>query len=162
MAPRARAVTRESLGAWLLKGSPEVHPVGEHVRSTFSTITSRCVRPTYRTDLIEAGQPVLFWISGHDPCTPAGIYAQGQTTGRAQDAGTVDRWIEEADPGERTLVMPVELEPVEPPVLRSEIAEHPLLEQIEVMKMAAGSNPSFLSCEQLRALRSRWPQVRTG
>ncbi|KAA1426566.1 hypothetical protein [Nocardioides antri] len=149
MAPRARALTPESLGAWVLKTNPRQQPVGELVRSGFRTVTARCVRPTYRADLIAAGQPVLLWVSGGDPSIPAGIYAQGRTTGAAE-------------PGSPELTMPVELGPVEPPVLRAELVEHPLLGQIEVLKMAAGSNPSFITREGLRELTRRWPQVTVG
>ena len=146
MAPRGRAITRESLGAWVLKGSPLVQPMGELVRTGFARVTGRCVAPTYRTDLVEAGQAVLFWISGGDLSTPPGIYAQGRTTGRVEHDGTA-------------LVMPVELGPVSPPILRAEIVQHPSLARIEVVRMAAGSNPSFLSHQHVRALQNTWPQI---
>jgi hypothetical protein len=136
-------VTRESLGAWLIKVAPDAFPVEEHVRDGFRGVTTRCVRPSYRADLIERGQPVLLWVSGNESRVPAGIYAQGRTTGRV----------------DTELVMPVALAPLEPPILRAEIVAHPVLSSIEVVRMAAGSNPSFLSREHLDELRRRWPQV---
>jgi len=55
--------------------------------------------------------------------------------------------------------MPVKLKPLDPPILRSELLQHPVLSQMEVITMAAGSNPSFLTRDQLAELRSSWPHV---
>ena len=145
----SQAVDRTSLGAWLLKSSPDPLSRAEWLATGFAGLSARCVRRTYRVDLVAAGQPVLLWFSGDDREHPAGIYAQGRTTGRAVDEGG-------------TLEMPVALETVEPPVLRRELLEHPVLSSIEVVRMAAGSNPSFLTRAQLAELRQTWPQVTVG
>lgn len=144
----SQSVDRTSLGAWLLKSSPEPSRA-QWLATGFTGVEARCVRSTYRVDLVEAGQPVLLWFSGEDREHPAGIYAQGWTTG-----GVVD--------DDSTLRLPLTLEPVEPPVLRRELLEHPVLSRIEVVRMAAGSNPSFLSRAQLEELRQTWPQVKVG
>ena len=115
----------------------------------FETGSTWCVRPGYRADLVEPGQPVLLWVSGRSARTPAGIHAQGVTLGRADR--TTGR-----------LAVPMTFEPVSPPVLRADLLEHPVLACIEVVRMAAGSNPSYLTREQLRALRHGWPQVTVG
>ena len=157
----ARAVTRESLGAWLIKGSGTSPSTAALLSSGFTTVTTRCVRASYRTDLLEAGQPVLFWISGDEPGRPAGIYAQGRISGPAvpdpaapPDTGTVRR--------PAPLVVPLRLEPLDPPVLRSELLSHPDLAMLEVLRMPAGSNPSFLTRAQLDAVREQWPEVTVG
>ena len=149
MARQSRAVTRETLGAWLLKSSPDSSPVDEFLRTELGTVTERCIRPSYRADVVVAGQPVRLWVSGHDDVHPAGLYAQGRTTGPAQ---------READ----QLAMPVRLSGIDPPVLRRELLAHRLLSQLEVIRMAAGSNPSFLTREQLRELGRLYPQVTGG
>ncbi len=146
MGTQDRAVTSGTLGAWLVKASPEVLPVAEMVRTGFETLTSRCVRPTYRAELIRAGQPVLLWISGRHPRHPAGVYAAGHTTGPVQQDDT-------------ELYMPVRLHPVVPVVAREQILAHPGLAGLEVVRMPAGSNPSYLDVEQYRALRVAFPQV---
>lgn len=152
VAPGARAVTPETLGAWLIKTNPRVSPVDELAGRGFRDVTSRCVTRSYRTDLVEAGQPVLLWVSGNDPRVPAGIHAQGHTTG-----GLVG-----ADGGASELVLPVALEPVDPPILRAELVGDPRLRQIEVVRMPAGSNPSYVTRGQLRELAARWPQLTVG
>lgn len=159
MATNARAVTANTLGAWLIKGSEDVYPVDKLIRNRFSTVTGWSLRETYRTDLIKPNQPVLFWISGSSKIYPAGIYAEGHTTGIAMADVADDEWVDPAERGRSKLFMPVELRPLAAPVLRSDLLRHPSLSQIEVLKMAAGSNPSFVTPADLAALRSDWPQV---
>jgi hypothetical protein len=142
------AVSEASLGAWLVKASPSGLQVGEAVRTSFRTVTRRCVRPSYRVDLVRAGQPVLLWVSGRDPEHPAGIYATGHTTGPVEHGDEVS--------------MPLHLEPVEPFVARTEIlVEHDLL-GLEVIRMPAGSNPSYLDIAQYRTLRQAFPRLHIG
>lgn len=148
MTPVRRAVTAQNLGAWLVKGHRTVSQVDELVQSGFVTVAGWCVRPSYRTGLVEPGQPVLFWVSGGDRDHPTGIYAQGTTTDRPEP---------ESDGAK--LVLPLRLEPLTQPVLRTELLGHPVLRELEVLRMAAGSNPSFLDREQLTELRRQWPQV---
>lgn len=147
----SRAVTPESLGAWVLKASPRVGAVEELVATGFRSVTARCVRPTYRAGLVAAGQPVLFWVSGGLARIPAGIYARGRTTGPAT--------VSEAEAEEPGLVMPVRLEALATPVLRRELLAHPVLRAIEVLRMPAGSNPSFLTRDQVAELDLTWPQL---
>ena len=143
-----RAVTAPTLGAWLVKGNRGVSSVDELVRTGFASVTGWCVRPSYRTELVEPDQPVLFWVSGGDGHRPSGIYAQGRTRG----------WPE-PEPEGLKLVLPLSLEPLAQAVPRAELLEHPVLREAEVLRMAAGSNPSFLTREQLVELRRQWPQV---
>jgi hypothetical protein len=136
----ARALTDETLGAWVVKVDPSRRQ-GD-VDDVLTGASAWCVRPTYRTGLVTAGEPVLLWLSGGD----AGFHAQGRTTGPAYDDG-----------GRRAV--PVEVRPLDPLVLRTALRAHPVLAGIEVLTMPAGSNPSYLSREQLRALRDGWSQV---
>lgn len=146
MPPKASALTESLLGAWLVKARPGALPVAEVVATGFATITHRCVRPTYRAELIRPGQSVLLWVSGGDREHPAGVYAAGHTTGPVGHDRT-------------ELAMSVRLRPVDPVVPRAEILAHPVLRDLEVIRMPAGSNPSYLDIEQYRALRSAFPQV---
>ena len=161
MAAPARAVTRESLGAWLIKGSGSSASTHDLLRTGFAGVVTRCVRGSYRTELVEAGQPVLFWISGDVAAHPAGIYAQGWTTGPAVPDPASEP---EPDAVRRSpaLVLPLRLQPVDPPVLRTELRSHPDLRALEVLRMPAGSNPSFLTRGQLAAVREQWPEVTVG
>lgn len=139
-----RALTADSLGAWLVKARGSDPATQAHARAGFADVDTRCVRPTYRTELVRAGQRVLLWVSGNEDDLPAGIHAQGRTTGAGSDG-----------------VIPVELTPVSPPLLRSELVGHPELAAMEVLRMPAGSNPSYVTPEQLRVLTEMCPELAT-
>ncbi|KQT90813.1 hypothetical protein ASG49_13820 [Marmoricola sp. Leaf446] len=145
--PGTRRLTVASLGAWLLKGDPRHDEIATLLGTGFAGLGTRCVRPSYRTELVAAGQPVLYWVSGRDPLHPAGLHGQGTVTGPVH-----------VDP-DLGPVLPLHLAPVAPPVLRAELLAHPVLADLEVLRMPAGSNPSYVTGEQLAALRAGWPQV---
>ena len=131
----ARPLSSETLGAWLVKASGAAPSTREHARTGFAGVETWCARPTYRTDLVVAGQPVLLWVSGSEPGLPAGIHARGRTTGPARDGA-----------------VPMVLAPLEQPLLRSELVGHPELVGLEVLRMPAGSNPSYVTPGQLAVL----------
>ncbi len=143
MAPADRAVSATSLGAWLLKADPS-SPGAQTLLTGGPFDVTRCVRRSYRTSLMEPGQRVLLWVSGRDPRTPAGIHAGGWVTGVARVAPGGD---------ERRLEVPLRLERLDRPVLREELLADPVLSRVEVIRMPAGSNPSYLSREELARLR---------
>jgi hypothetical protein len=138
----ARALTLDTLGAWLLKATGAAPSTRAHVSSGFAGVETWCVRPTYRSDLVAAGQAALLWVSGNEPGQPAGIYAYGRTTGRAGGG-----------------VMPLTLSPLSAPLLRSELAGHPELRAMEVLRMPAGSNPSYVTQAQLATLVEMCPEL---
>jgi len=137
-----RALTAATLGAWLVKAAGAAPSTRAHVRAGFAAVTTWCVRPTYRTELVAPGQPVLLWVSGSEAERPAGIYAHGRTTGPAEDG-----------------VMPIVLEPLTDPLLRSELLGHPGLAALEVLRMPAGSNPSYVTPGQLEVLVGMRPEL---
>lgn len=145
-----RRLTPDDLGAWLLKGNPVHDEVGELLHIGFADLATRCVRPSYRTTMLVAGQPLLYWVSGRDPRHPAGLHGQGRVLGPVED-----------DP-ELGPVVPVSLRLLEVPVRRTELLAHPVLADLEVLRMPAGSNPSYLTRAQLAALHEGWPQVTVG
>ena len=133
-------MTQASLGAWLLKADPTRAPMAQWRRTGFASVTSRCVRATYRAELVREGQPVLLWISGQDVEHPAGIHAAGRTTGP----------VVEDDDGP---AMQLALSAVDPVVLRSDLLAEPDLSRLEVIRMPAGSNPSFVTVEEFAIIR---------
>ena len=96
----------------------------------------RCVRPSYRLELIAAGQPVLLWVSGRDR---PGVHALGVVAGP----------VAPADGGP---VVPVRLTRLAEPVDRAELLADPVARDAEVLRMPAGSNPSWLSAAQYAAV----------
>lgn len=100
---------------------------------------TRCVRPSYRLDLMAPGQPCLLWVSGRvDP----GVHALGSVTAAP----------EEGDDGP---VVPVQLTLLPDPLPRAELLADQAARDAEVLRMPAGSNPSWLSAGQFAAVLDR-------
>ena len=101
---------------------------------------TRCVRRSYRLTLMSEGQPCLLWISGREQ---PGVHALGVLTG---PAGAED------DPA-----VPVRLTLLDEMIPRSELLADPRTRDAEVLRMPAGSNPSWLSPRQFAAVLERVP-----
>jgi hypothetical protein len=102
-------------------------------------VLSRCVRPSYRLRLMAAGQPVLLWLSGREQ---PGVHALGVLDGPVA-----------TDPDGS--VVPVRLTRLAEPIARAELLADPVARDAEVLRMPAGSNPSWLSRRQCDAVLTR-------
>ncbi|ABS05687.1 hypothetical protein FHR75_003401 [Kineococcus radiotolerans] len=123
----------EDVACWLLKsaGWPAELTAGGGVQRLH-----RCLRRSYRLDLVSPGQPCLLWVSGR---VRPGVAAVGRVVGHP---GADDR-------------VEVELLPLAVPVARAELLGDGRFRDAEVVRMAAGSNPSYLRADQLAAVRER-------
>jgi hypothetical protein len=125
-------LTRDDVACWVLKTAGEVE-VGE---------LTRCVRPSYRLGLMVPGQPCLLWRSGrHDP----GVHALGVLTGEPRDGAVPVRFTRLAEP-----------------VPRAELVADPVFGAAEVIRMPAGSNPSWLTAAQYAVVLARTGAARLG
>jgi hypothetical protein len=135
-------VTRLSptdVACWVVKSSRPPDqiepgwPTGTHHRLV------RCLRRSYRLDLMRAGDPCLLWISGR---SAPGVHAVGVLAGKPT----------EADGGPEVAL---DLTLLPEPVLRAELLADPVAAGAEVLRMPAGSNPSWLSAAQFAVVRAR-------
>jgi hypothetical protein len=134
-------LTPADVACWVLKTSrPPDEIVPGWCPGTERELT-RCVRPSYRLELMDAGQPCLLWLSG--PRRP-GVHALGVL------AGPPD--VDAAGP-----VVPVRLILLTRPVGRTDLLADPAVRDAEVLRMPAGSNPSWLSPAQFAAVLARVP-----
>ncbi len=127
------------IACWVFKSA--VHPadLAPGWRPGAGRAMTRCVRPSYRIDLMASGQPCLLWVSGRvDP----GVHALGSLTAPP----------EEGDDGP---VVPVELTLLPDPLPRAELLADPVIRDAEVLRVPAGSNPSWLSADQFAAVLHR-------
>ena len=129
------------VACWVLKSTrpPEQIEPGWRVGTALGL--TRCVRRSYRLDLLHPGQPVLLWVSGR---TAPGVHALGEVTGEA----------EERDDGP---VVAVRLARLPSPVPRAALLADPAANDAEVLRMPVGSNPSWLSPEQYAAVLDHLP-----
>jgi hypothetical protein len=127
------------VGCWLLKTSsaPQVVLPGWAPGETQEL--TRCLRPSYRLHLMRPGQPVLLWLSGRDR---PGVHATGVLAG---DVGT-----DGSGP-----VAVVRLTLLADPVPRADLLADPAVRDAEVLRVPAGSNPSYLTPAQYAAVLAR-------
>lgn len=151
---RERAVTPETLGAWLLKANPLTYPIADWIRERPDRpITAWSVQQNYRSAMMQAGQLVYLWVSGNGRDIESGVWGHGRVTGQC-DVGAPDReWLDKDAAARATYFAMVEIEFLASPVTRSTLSAAPEFEDLEVLRTPNGSNPSFLTHDQARAMR---------
>ncbi|MGY1593418.1 hypothetical protein ACI79D_15710 [Geodermatophilus sp. SYSU D00708] len=129
------------VACWVLKSTrpPDVIDPGWPVGGAREL--TRCVRRSYRLDLMAPGGPCLLWVSGR---TAPGVHALGELAAEP----------EERDGGP---VVAVRLVRLATPVPRADLLADPAAADAEVLRMPAGSNPSWLSPGQFAAVLAHLP-----
>lgn len=149
----AERLTEDDIACWVVKS--RTAPAGllaDWSAGTTRELT-RCLRRTYRLDLVEPGQLCLLWLSGKDR---PGVQAVGRLTSGLSRAGEGD-----CSPQEQQVDVSWHL--LREPVARADLMADPVFSGAEVLKMPLGSNPSYLTPEQLAALREHLaPEVLTA
>jgi EVE domain len=150
----ARAIDRNSLGAWLLKANPTLWDISGFLQSGENRIRSWAVQPGYRSRLMAPGDRVLFWISGDGRSGLArGIWGDGEVIAAAED------WVDAApgfwrDDTARAAVrarVQVSITFLTEPVTAEELRARGLTD-LEVLRIPQGANPSWVSRSQLAVL----------
>jgi hypothetical protein len=132
-------LTAEDVACWVLKSTRPPAQLEPGWAPGATRTLRRCVHPSYRLGLMVPGAPVLLWVSGRDR---PGVHALGSLTGPVRP--TADGPAVE-----------VRLTALTDPVARAELLADPAARDAEVLRMPAGSNPSWLSAEQYAAVLAR-------
>lgn len=137
MARPVPRLTADDVACWVLKSNHPPEALLRRWRPGTTTVLDRCVRPSYRLTLMSPGQPCLLWVSGRDR---PGVHALGEVAGPVDDAApggpaVAVRWTRLAQP-----------------VDRAGLLADPATRAAEVLRMPAGSNPSWLSAGQYAAV----------
>jgi predicted RNA-binding protein with PUA-like domain len=127
-----RAVTLETLGAWVIKCNPSRTDV-EPMRAAGETKPSWCVADNYRSRLIRPGQKVLFWVSAHPR---RGFWGVGEVTGDV----TLD---------DGQLHVPVHIPLFDEPLTAAELNSIAGLDSMEVFRSPQQANPSWVTTAEL-------------
>src|SRR3954451_20028073 len=129
-------LTEDDVACWVLKTTRPPAAIDAGWRPGTPPSRTPCVRASYRLDLMAAGQPCLLWVSGRDR---PGVHALGELTSVAtEDAGGP--------------VVGVRWTRLAAPVPRADLLADPAARDAEVLRMPAGSNPSWLSPGQYAAV----------
>jgi hypothetical protein len=131
----------DDVACWLLKTAtpPDVLAPGWTAGNTRSL--TRCLRGSYRLDLMARGAPCLLWLSGRDR---PGVHALGVLAGAPSTA--------EGGPE-----VTVRLTLLDRPIGRADLLADADFRSAEVLRMPAGSNPSWLSAGQYAAVLAALP-----
>src|SRR3954447_18312762 len=119
-------LTEDDVACWVLKTTRPPAAIDAGWRPGTARSLTRCVRRSYRLDLMAAGQPCLLWLSGRDE---PGVHALGELTGGAE-------------PGDDGWAVRLRLALLAEPVARADLLTDPVAREAEVLRMPAGSNPS--------------------
>jgi hypothetical protein len=137
--PRVGRLTTGDVACWVFKSSVAPDGLVPGWSPGESRALTRCVRPSYRLDLMAPGDPCLLWVSGRaDP----GVHALGTLVAPPHEAGEGP-------------VVPLRLTLLVSPLPRAELLADAVLRGAEVLRMPAGSNPSWLSADQFARVRDR-------
>ena len=139
-------LTADDVACWVLKTARAPAEIVPGWAPPADQILDRCVRRSYRLDLIAPGQPCLLWLSGRDR---PGVHALGEI----------------ADGVEQRLdgpVVHVRLTLLRDPIPRADLLADARVRDAEVLRMPAGSNPSWLSADQFAAVLERAGGARLG
>ena len=134
-----RRLTPGDVACWVLKTTCAPAELDPDWRPGTGRTMTRCVRRSYRLALMAPGQPCLLWLSGPD--RPR-VHAIGAL------AAEPDTDLERPE-------VAVGLTLLHEPVPRAELLADPRSRDAEVLRMPAGSNPSWLSAAEFDAVLSR-------
>ncbi len=129
------------VGCWMVKTARPPDAVVPGWRPGEEREVTRCLRPSYRLELMRPGQPVLLWLSGRDR---PGVHATGVL------AGEVGRGADGPVVAVRFTLLPA-------PVPRADLLADPAARDAEVLRVPAGSNPSYLTPAQYAAVLAHLP-----
>jgi hypothetical protein len=142
-----RKVDLADLGAWLLKGNADRRDLAARF-ATDPRVETWGVHPSYRTAMMAAGQPVLFWGSGSRHRLPYGIWGSGEVAGPPAYYPEAGRWL---------VPLNVVIWDRDEWVPRTELRGDPQLAGLEVLRQPQAANPSYVTKAELAALRDFLP-----
>lgn len=129
----------DDVAAWVLKTRTPLDDLTDGWRNGDRADLRRCVHPTYRLDLVQPGDRCLLWLSGRQA---PGVHAVGVVTEAPVDG--------DPDPA-----VHVRLHRLAEPLARADLLADPAVADAEVLRAPFGSNPSYLTPAQLRAVLDR-------
>ncbi|MFW6774264.1 hypothetical protein ACOACO_08265 [Nocardioides sp. CPCC 205120] len=140
-------ITPATLGAWLIKTDPRANPdLVAAVRDAVPlVVTRRCVSDNYRGRMMAPGDRVLLWVSGDGRLVTRGIWGLGHVSAALRPRD-----------GDGRPEVGLDL-PLSPGGVPAEAVRAAGAGDLEVLRMPAGSNPSWVSRDQLAALAPLLP-----
>ena len=140
--PTNRRLSSDDVACWVIKTRTAPRRIVPGWVPGTEQRLHRCLRRSYRVELMAAGQRCLLWLSGSDE---PGVHAIGTLSGPAEP-------VPAADPARSQSEVAVDLMLLTTPISRAALRANPRFHAAEVLQMPAGSNPSYLSADRLAVL----------
>ena len=153
------AITRDNLGAWLLKCNPALWDLPGFLASGEPSIQSWAVQRNYRAAMMAPGDRVLFWVSGDGRYgVPRGIWGAGRVVAPAEDWVDAEHgyWRDEESRRAVRARIRVDIPLLREPVTVADLRAHGVLD-LEVQRIPQGANPSWVSADQLAIIDDLLP-----
>lgn len=145
-------VTRENLGAWLLRCNPvSKWDLARFVNDGHERIHAWSVADDYRAHMMEPGDVALLWTTGTHPIYRRGIWGWGHVTDYAQmtlsDDDGAAYWFDQVDRESVKYQASVDIL-IGNPLLDDDLRASGI-DDLEVQRQKQGTNPSWVSKAQL-------------
>ena len=159
-------ITAGTLGSWLVRCNPAKWDLPGYLAAGGTQVDSLSVVDNYRSAMMAPGDRILLWVSGNGRLMARGIWGLGHVTAAVRDepAGPApDRsslWLDERTRRGVSHAVFVDIPLLDTPITDAEL-KSAAIDDLEVQRVPMGSNPSWLSKEQLSRvgpLLPPWPR----
>lgn len=156
-------ITTSNFGAWLIKCDPNTWDLETAMQDGLPGIAGWSVADNYRSESIEVGDPIVFWVSGTSRKERlAGVWGIGEVTSERywvdeEEDSSGGYWLDVekgARPGYSidTDIRLISEENYRRKVSRDSLKSLKAFDSMEVLIQPQGSNPSFLTKVEFKAL----------
>lgn len=156
------AITAETLGSWLVRLNPAKWDLAKHIADGGKRVDSVSVVDNYRSAMMAPGDRIVLWVSGNGRLLARGIWGLGHVTAAVRDEPAGARpdgpslWLDERTRRGVTHAVFVDIPLLDAPVTDAEL-KATAIDDLEVQRVPMGSNPSWISREQLSRLEPLLP-----
>ncbi len=160
------AITAETLGSWVVRCNPAKWDLAGYLAAGGDRVDSLSVVGNYRSAMMKPGDRIALWVSGNGRLLARGIWGLGHVTAGVRDepaAAAPDassRWLDERTRRAVNHAVFVDIPLLDSPVTDAEL-KSTAIDDLEVQRIPMGSNPSWISREQLSRLEPllpSWPR----
>lgn len=159
-----RAIAEDNLGAWVIKCDPEAKfDLPGAIEDGLETIETWSVVPGYRSDMMAPNDKIILWVSGNSRRMTRGIWGVGRVTGAVEPEdhdgyfSDLGYWLDRDAREAVELFVPVDIALFDEAVSAEDIKAAGI-DDLEVFRSAQGSNPSWVSKDQLDRLEALLPE----
>lgn len=155
-------ITTDTLGSWLVRCNPAKWDLAGYMAAGGEQVDSVSVVDNYRSTMMQPGDKILLWVSGNGRLLARGIWGLGHVTAAVRDEPAEVQpdgsslWLDERTRRGVTHAVFVDIPLLDSPVTDAELKSE-AIDDLEVQRVPMGSNPSWLSREQLSRLEPMLP-----